>query len=108
MPAVGSAIAGVFAGLLGGALLVSWVAPLWMRLAGAGLMLALVAIPLRGRLVTAAAFLLTLGSVGLATLAFFAERPDAATTVAAAVSVAVGVGCVGVAITRRQRTGGGG
>lgn len=102
LPFRGTAIAGVVAGLIGGALLVSWAGPLWIRIAGAVVILAFVAIPKRARLATVAAFLLTLGAVGLATLALFAERPDPATAVAAGVSVVVGVGCAIAAVSRNR------
>lgn len=99
---VGPAIAGILAGLLGGALLVSWAGPLWIRIGVGLVLLAFVAMPKGARLAAAAAFLLTLGAVGLATLALFAERPDPATAVAAGVSVVVGVGCAIAAVPRNR------
>lgn len=101
---MGPAITGFLAGLVGGALLVSWAGPLWLRAAAGVVILAVVAVPQRARLTAAAAFLVTLGVVGLASLALFAERPDLATALAAEVSVVLGVGCVILAVSR-QRVG---
>lgn len=101
--AAGTAIAGVLAGLLGGALLVSWVAPLWIRLIVALAILTFIAIPRRGRFLAAAAFLSTGGLIALSALAFLTERPDAATFFAAGGLTAVGVACAALAVRQGQR-----
>lgn len=105
LAALGPPISGVLAGLAGGALLVSWAGPLWLRAAGAVIILAVVAVPQRARLTAAAAFLVTLGVFGLATLALFAERPDLATALAAGVAVVVGLGCAILAVSPQRVDG---
>lgn len=93
---------GFLAGLAGGALLISWVGPLWLKVAGAAVILAVVAVPQRARFAVAAAFLVTLGVVGLVTLAVFTERPDVATALVAVTSVIIGVGCAIIAVSRQR------
>lgn len=104
---VAPAVVGFLAGLAGGALLISWVGPLWLKVVGAAVILAVVAVPPRARFAAAAAFLVTLGAVGLATLALFTERPDLATALVAGTSVMIGVGCAIIAVSRQRKSGAG-
>jgi hypothetical protein len=67
-------------------------------------MLAVVAFPQHGRLVTVGAFLLTGGSIGLATLAWLVDGADVGTTLAASTFLAIGAGCAVIAVAQGLRS----